>query len=113
MRLSVLAETSRRVAATRSRLEKVALLADVIGRLPPSLVAVGVGYLAGDLPQGKLGVGYSLLGSLRGTPAAGEPKPAQLNWVRSRCRSSRLASGTETSTTSHWPSHACSLRPKP
>jgi DNA ligase-1 len=71
MRLAEIVATSRQVAGTRSRLEKVARLADCIRRLPPALLPAGVAYLAGDLPQGKLGVGYATLARLRGgTPAA-------------------------------------------
>ncbi len=73
MLLFELAETSRAVAGTQSRLEKVARLAALFQRLPPPLVAVGVSYLAGELPQGRLGVGYAVLRDLRGGPAAAEP----------------------------------------
>jgi DNA ligase-1 len=73
MRLAELVETSRRVTATRSRLEKVAHLADLIRRLPPPLVAIGVAYLAGELPQGRLGVGYAQVRELRGGAVATEP----------------------------------------
>jgi DNA ligase 1 len=75
LRLSELVETSRRVGATRSRGEKVAHLADGVRRLAgsPALVAVGVSYLAGELPQGRIGVGYALLSELRAGAAAAEP----------------------------------------
>jgi DNA ligase-1 len=73
MRLAELVETSRRVGETRSRLEKVALLADVIQRLPADLVTVGVAYLSGELPQGKVGVGYARLRELWDMPGAAEP----------------------------------------
>jgi DNA ligase-1 len=73
MRLAELVETSRDVAATRSRLEKVARLAALVERLPPALVAVGTAYLAGDLPQGRLGVGYATVRALGGGGAAAEP----------------------------------------
>jgi DNA ligase 1 len=73
MLLHELAETSRAVAGTQSRLEKVARLAACFQKLPPALVAVGVSYLAGELPQGKLGVGYAVLRDLRGGPAAAAP----------------------------------------
>ena len=72
MLLAELVETSRKVAATRSRLEKVAHLADVLRRLPPLLVAIGSSYLAGDLPQGRLGIGYAVFRDLR----AGAMPPA-------------------------------------
>jgi len=61
MRLGELCETSRRVADTRARNQKIALLGDFIRRLPAPLVPIGVSYLAGDLPQGRLGVGYAVL----------------------------------------------------
>ena len=73
MRLAEIVETSEQVAGTRSRLEKVARLAACIVRLPPALVAVGASYLAGELPQGRLGVGYATLGALRAIPGAPEP----------------------------------------
>ncbi|MEA2700900.1 MAG: ligase 1 [Myxococcales bacterium] len=69
VQLGQLVETSRRVAATRSRLEKVAHLAALIRQMPPSLVGVGVAYLTGELPQGRVGVGYAVLRDLQ--PAAG------------------------------------------
>ena len=72
MRLAEIVATSAQVAGTRSRLAKTALLADCIRRLPPALVEVGVAYLAGDLPQGKLGVGYAALARLRGGATAAE-----------------------------------------
>jgi DNA ligase-1 len=74
LRLSDLVETSRRVGATRSRGEKVAHLAECVRRLAesPALVAVGVPYLAGELPQGRIGVGYALLSELRAGAAAAE-----------------------------------------
>jgi DNA ligase 1 len=71
MLLFDLVETSQKVAATRSRLEKVARLGDFIRKLigSPDFV-VGVAYLGGDLPQGRIGVGYALLGKLRAQGAA-------------------------------------------
>jgi DNA ligase-1 len=70
MRLADLVETSRAVGATASRLEKTALLADLIQRTEPRLVPVAVSYLAGDLPQGKIGVGYASLRAHGGGGAA-------------------------------------------
>ncbi|NKC15158.1 MAG: ATP-dependent DNA ligase [Gammaproteobacteria bacterium] len=59
MNLSNLAKTSARVAATRKRNEKTALLATCIAEIPPPERPMGVAYLAGELPQGKIGVGYA------------------------------------------------------
>jgi DNA ligase-1 len=75
VRLFDLVETSQGVAGTRSRLEKVARLADFVRRLRASgpLVPVGVAYLAGDLPQGRIGVGWAVLREAAATPPAALP----------------------------------------
>ena len=76
MRLGELVAASGRVAGTSSRLEKIAHLAEVIRRLPAHEVAVGVSYLTGDIPQGRIGVGYATVQALQGaggTPPAAEP----------------------------------------
>ncbi len=72
MRLAEIAAASSAVGQTASRLEKVALLAECLRRAPPSEVAVAAAWLAGDLPQGRLGVGWALLQQARagGAPAA-------------------------------------------
>jgi DNA ligase-1 len=72
MRLADLAATSRAVAETSSRLEKVALLAECLRRLAPGELAVAAAWLAGELPQGRLGVGWAALERARAgaTPAA-------------------------------------------
>jgi len=69
-----LVDTSTEVSATRSRLEKIERLAALIRRLPTPLLFAGVSYLSGDLPQGRLGVGYAALHDLRhaDTPPAPE-----------------------------------------
>src|SRR5437868_2467619 len=86
VRLVDLVETSRRVAAVRARNQKIATLADFIRRLPAPLVAAGVSYLAGELPQGRLGVGYAALsdywraggdGGAGGTGGGGVPPAAE------------------------------------
>lgn len=57
MRLAEVAETSRRVAEVPGRLDKIGLLADLLRRLSPDEVAIVVPWLAGDLRQGRIGVG--------------------------------------------------------
>jgi DNA ligase 1 len=74
MLLARLVETSRRVGATRSRLEKIDHLASVIRELPQGLTAIGVSYLSGELPQGRLGVGLSVLRDV--TVGGAAPPPA-------------------------------------
>jgi DNA ligase-1 len=67
--LQELARTSASVAASSSRLAKVAALADCLRRLPPAEVVPAVAYLSGELPQRQIGVGWAALRELPG-PAA-------------------------------------------
>jgi DNA ligase-1 len=73
MRLSQLVETSTRVAATSGRLEKIALLADLLRQLAPDEIEVAIGFLTGEPRQGRLGVGWATLDKARHEPPAGEP----------------------------------------
>ncbi len=69
MLLAHLAATSAAVAASSSRKVKVDLLAAALRRLPPAETAAGVAYLAGELRQRQIGVGWA---TLRDLPAAAE-----------------------------------------
>jgi DNA ligase-1 len=66
MLLDEIARTSEEVAATSARSKKTALIADVLRRLRPEGVRIAVAYLAGELPQGSIGVGWA---SLRALPS--------------------------------------------
>ena len=62
--MSLLAEVvaaSQEVTGTRSRSKKVAVLADLLGRLDPCEVPAAVGFLTGVPRQGRVGVGYSTI----------------------------------------------------
>src|SRR5262245_3022515 len=72
MLLARIAETSADVAATSSRLAKIALLADCLGSATPEEIALAVSYLSGELPQGTVGVGWA---ALRDGPDAAAPPP--------------------------------------
>src|SRR5437016_5319712 len=61
MILGDVASASLRIAATRARTEKVALLAGVLRRLEPLEVPIGVAYLSGHLRQGRIGLGWAAL----------------------------------------------------
>lgn len=74
MLLAELLAASERVAATRGRLAKVDALSDCLRRLEPSEVPLGVAYLSGDIPQGKVGVGYAGLKDALATSASNEPR---------------------------------------
>ncbi|WP_406388299.1 ATP-dependent DNA ligase [Streptomyces sp. NBC_00887] len=62
MLLARLAHVSLEVAATSARTRKVALLAGLFREAGPDDVPVVIPYLAGRLPQGRLGIGWSTLG---------------------------------------------------
>jgi DNA ligase-1 len=72
MLLDEIARTSEEVAASSARSRKTALIAVTLRALRPDEVPIAVAYLAGDLPQGAVGVGWA---SLRSLPSpAGEPE---------------------------------------
>ncbi|HEV8248008.1 MAG TPA: ATP-dependent DNA ligase [Polyangiaceae bacterium] len=60
-----LVETSERAGETRSRKAKVEALADALRELAPDEVEAGVGFLYGELRQGRIGVGGAKLALLR------------------------------------------------
>ena len=64
MLLDEIARTSEEVAGTSARNRKTALIADSLRVLRPEEVPVAVAYLAGELPQGSVGVGWASLRSL-------------------------------------------------
>ena len=70
MLLEEIAQTSADVAATSSRLAKIARLADCLGKASPDEVRVAVCYLSGVLPQGTIGVGWAALKELPPPAAA-------------------------------------------
>ncbi len=73
MQLSELVQTSAAVAATRKRLEKLARLAELMRRFAPDEIEIGAVYLAGELPQGQIGVGPALVRSAMSGTHPAEP----------------------------------------
>jgi DNA ligase-1 len=73
MLLSELVQTSQRVADTPRRLEKTAALAELLRRLAPAELEIGVAYLVGETPQGKIGVGPATVYAARPAEAASCP----------------------------------------
>ena len=71
MLLARLAQVSREVAATSARSRKTALLAQLFREAEAADAPVVIPYLAGRLPQGRLGVGWKVLG--RPVAPAAEP----------------------------------------
>ncbi|MER5377829.1 ATP-dependent DNA ligase [Streptomyces sp. NPDC002553] len=62
MLLSRLADVSREVAASSARSRKIALLAELFREAEAEDAPIVIPYLAGRLPQGRLGVGWKVLG---------------------------------------------------
>ena len=71
MLLARLAQVSQEVAATSARSKKIALLAELFREAEPDDVPIVIPYLAGRLPQGRIGVGWKVLS--RPVPPAAEP----------------------------------------
>ena len=71
MLLARLAQVSQEVAATSARSQKIALLAELFREAEPDDVPIVIPYLAGRLPQGRLGVGWKVLS--RPVAPAAEP----------------------------------------
>ncbi len=72
--LAELVSTSSRVSGTSSRLGKVREIAGLLATLSPEEIGIGVSYLAGELPQGRIGIGYA---ALRAAAAAAGEAPEE------------------------------------
>jgi len=73
MNLLEIVETSSRLSGTRSRLDKMALLGEVLGRAPLDEVPFVVSCLSGRLPRGRLGIGYATVQDMRRVERTSEP----------------------------------------
>ncbi len=69
MQYALIVDTSRRVAATSKRSEKVAMIADVLRRTTPDEAPTVIGLLTGEFRQGRIGIGWSALRDLKVAPA--------------------------------------------
>jgi DNA ligase 1 len=67
---------SRDVASTRSRTKKIARFAEVLATLSLEELPAAVGFLCGELRQGRLGLGHRTLRDLKAEP---EPESAQVS----------------------------------
>ena len=61
MKLHELAAFSAQVTCDSGRLAKIGHLAECLRRLEPAEIPIAVAYLCGELPQGKVGIGWSML----------------------------------------------------
>lgn len=69
MLLAELVDASARVAATRSRKVKLAALAEVLSRAGAGEVGPAAAFLAGQLRQGRVGVGWASISAVATEPA--------------------------------------------
>jgi len=61
---------SQRVGANPSRLTKVRELASFLRALPADEIETAVHYLSGEIPQGRIGIGYAMLRAAASSPPA-------------------------------------------
>jgi ATP-dependent DNA ligase I len=80
--LAELNATSEAVRDERARTAKIERLAELLRRLGPTEVAIGVAYLSGELRQRQIGVGYR---SLRDLPAPAETATLEVAEVDAIC----------------------------
>src|SRR5215469_9273650 len=59
--LATLTGASERVSATAARLTKIRELATLLAGLEPEEIGIAAHYLAGEIPQGRIGIGYAAL----------------------------------------------------
>jgi len=70
MLLADVVATSGAVAATRSRLAKIAALADLLARSDAEDIAIAVGFLTGEPRQGRIGIGWATLSAIEIAPVS-------------------------------------------
>ena len=71
MKLQELADLSAQVTRNASRLAKIGHLAECLRRLEPGEIPIAVAYLCGELPQGRIGIGWSMLKDALAGPDSG------------------------------------------
>jgi DNA ligase 1 len=72
-RFADLVQASAAVAQTASRLAKRDAIAACLRAAEADEVEIAVAFLSGELPTGRIGIGYATLSDLRGANAAAEP----------------------------------------
>ena len=86
--LGELVQTSQRVGASASRRVKVQELASLLRSLAVNEIDIGVHYLSGEIPQGKIGVGYA---AVRAAAAATASRSETLSIIEVDRRLAELA----------------------
>ena len=86
--LGELVRASQRVGATAARRVKVSELAALLKSLTPDEIDIGVHYLSGEIPQGKIGIGYATVRAGRIDPGRGIGDAVDRRSRRPSCRNS-------------------------
>src|SRR5215218_7498338 len=73
MLLERLVETSRNIAATSKRKQKIDLLANLLRSAGPGELEPAVAFLSGTTRHGRIGIGYAALSAARATQTAANP----------------------------------------
>src|SRR5919112_1577466 len=73
MLLQQIVDVSNSVADVRGRLDKTGKLAQLLKQLHPEEIAIAVAYLSGSLPQGRIGIGWSVISQGRALTPALQP----------------------------------------
>ena len=71
--LAAVVDTSARVGDLPGRRAKIAEIAGLLRTLDPDEIGIGVAYLAGEMPQGRKGIGYALIRDSQAAASAPEP----------------------------------------
>jgi DNA ligase-1 len=73
VKLDALVQTSKAVASSPGRLEKIATLAALLKQISGDEVAIAIGFFIGWPRQGRIGVGWATVAEARDTPPAATP----------------------------------------
>jgi len=100
MQLHDIAAASNAVSGTRRRLDKISELAQILHRLTPEEIHIAVAYLSGSLPQGRIGLGWSVISQARAVTPAERPsiELTELDETFSRIAKVRGAGASRTRT---------------
>ena len=71
--LAAVVDTSARVGDLPGRRAKIAEIAGLLRTLDPDEIGIGVAYLAGEMPQGRKGIGYALIRDSQAAASGPEP----------------------------------------
>jgi len=91
MLLHDIVTTSQRVADTRRRLVKIDELAACLKRLAPEEIEIGTAFLAGEIRQGRVGIGYATLQDAMPNQAAETPSLNLIEVDQTLMRVSRIS----------------------